>query len=163
MSAQTATPRQLLLIGLGLLAGGLYLALVGFGLLPSPGGRRNLHAPLWIVLLIGLVVLLAGVAMLIQRAGHANDSGDLPPGAPRWMRVASYLIGVTLFAGFALIGSWVALAGDASQFSGGIPFVGHTFNVSLARIMFGFGAVLTWLATVAFAVYGARKFLRGAT
>ena len=41
-------------------------------------------------------------------------------------------------------------------FSGGIPFLG-AFNVSLARIMFGFGALICWLATIGYAVQGARK------
>jgi hypothetical protein len=138
---------------------GLYFTLVGFSVLPVPGGPRNLHAPLWIVLLAGLVFFLGGAAVLMQSFGRANASGELPADAPRWMRVAQYLIGVAIFASFALIGSWVAVGGDARQFSGGIPLVGGGTNVSIARVAFGIGAIICWLATIGFAVSGARKLL----
>jgi hypothetical protein len=131
---------------------------IGVGLLPVPGGPRNLHAPLWVVLLAGLVFLLAGAAVLIQAMGRANESGDLPFDAPFWLRAGQYLVGVTIFASFALIGSWIALAGEARQFSSNVPFFGGA--ALIARIMFGFGAVICWLCTVAFAVSGARKLLR---
>ena len=116
--------------------------------------------PLWIVLLVGLAFFLAGAAVLIQVVGRANASGDLPSQAPLWMRVVQYLIGVTIFASFALIGSWVALAGDSRQFSGSFLIFDGPTNVTIARAMFGFGAVICWLATIGFAVSGARK-LRG--
>ena len=77
------------------------------------------------------------------------------------LRVAQYLIGVTLFATFAVIAGWVAFGGDARHFSGGVPFLG-AWNVSLARVAFGFGALICALAAVACAVHGARKlFGRG--
>jgi hypothetical protein len=50
-----------------------------------------------------------------------------------------YLIGVALFGSSAVIGTWVAFAGDARQFSGGLPLLG-TF--ALARIGFGLGALI---------------------
>ncbi len=76
------------------------------------------------------------------------------------MRAAQYLFGVVLFAAFAMLGSWVAIGGDARYFSGGIPFLGGALNVSIARIAFGLGALICWLATIGFAVSGARKLLR---
>ena len=84
---------------------------------------------------------------LLQSFGRANASGELPPDAPFWLRAAQYLIGVAMFAGFAMIGTWVAFAGDAHYFSGGIPFLG-LYNISLARIAFGFGALICWLLIV---------------
>jgi hypothetical protein len=156
MSAQQpATLRETRWIGAIAAAGGFYFVLVGFGLLPVPGGPRNLHGPLWIVLLIGLVFFLAGAAIFLQAIGRANESGNLPADAPFWMRVAQYLIGVTIFASFALIGSWVTLAGDPRYFSSNVPFLGGA--ASIARIMFGIGALICWLATVAVAVAAARK------
>lgn len=152
-----ATPREMRWIGAGAVAAGIYLVLVAVGMLPIPGGPDNLHAPLWIVLLIGLAVLLAGLAAFIQAAGHADGTGELPADAPRWMRMAQYLIVVVLFATFGMIGSWVAFAGDSHQFSGGIPFVAAAINVAIARVMFGFGAIICGLAAVAVAVSGTRK------
>lgn len=162
MSAQEqASPTQMRSIGIGLGIAGVYGLLVGLEVLPVPGGRANLHGPLWLATLIGFVVILAGVACFIQGIGRANAAGELPADAPFWMRAAQYLIGVALFGAFALLGSWVAIGGDPRQFSGGIPFLSGPLNVSIARIMFGFGALICWLATVAYAISGARKLLRG--
>ena len=95
---QPATPRETRWIGAGAAAAGFYFILVGLGVLPVPGGPRNLHGPLWIVLAAGLAFFLAGAAVLVQVMGRANDSGDLPPDAPLWLRVVHYLIVVTIFA-----------------------------------------------------------------
>jgi len=59
---------------------GAYFFAVGAGLLPIPGGPSNLHGPLLLVLCVGLAFFLAGLAIIIQLLGHANDSGDLPAG-----------------------------------------------------------------------------------
>jgi hypothetical protein len=157
---EQASPTEMRSIGIGLGIAGAYGMLIGFEVLPVPGGRNNLHGPLWLATLIGFVVVLAGVACFIQGMGRANASGELPAGAPFWMRAAQYLIGVALFASFAMLGTWVAFAGDPRYFSGGLPFLGP-FNVSLARIMFGFGALICWLATLGYAVCGARKLFNG--
>jgi hypothetical protein len=157
---EQASPWTMRSIGIGMAIGGIALILIGLDVLPVPGGRDVLHAPLWIVLLIGIAVLLAGAAIVIQGVGRANAAGDLPADAPRWMRIAQYLIGVALFALFAMVGTWVALAGDARQFSGGVPLLG-TVNVSLARIVFGLGALICWLAVIGYGIAGARKLMSG--
>jgi hypothetical protein len=154
---RTATPREARWIGALAAAIGLYFMLVGLGVLPVPGGPRNLHAPLWVVLLAGLAFFLGGAAVLLQSFGGANERGKLPAGAPRWMRFVQYLIVVAIFASFAMIGTWIAIGGDSRQFSGGFPFVGGATNVSIARVVFGIGALICWLATIGFAVSGARK------
>jgi hypothetical protein len=156
MRARQATPAEMKSIGIGLGPAGLCGVLIGFGVMPVPGGRSNLHAPLWIAALIGLVALLAGLACLIQGFGRTNANAELPADAPPWMRAAQYLIGVALFAAFAVIGAWVAFDGDARHFSGGIPFLG-SYNVSLARLLFGFGALICALAAVVYEVKGRRK------
>lgn len=143
-------------IGIGLGIAGLYGILIGFEVLPVPGGRNSLHGPLWLATLIGLLVMLAGAACILQGIGRANAHAELPADAPFWMRAAQYLIGVALFADFAVLGTWIAFLGEGRHFSGGTPFLGGS-NVSLARIMFGFGALVCWLATVGYAVVGARK------
>jgi hypothetical protein len=85
---QSATPRQARWMGAIAAAIGLYFSLVGLGVLPIPGGPRNLHAPLWIVLMVGLIFCLAGTAVLLQVIGRANAGGDLPADAPFWIRAA---------------------------------------------------------------------------
>lgn len=154
-----ASPVEMTSIGIGLAIAGLCGVLIGFEVLPVPGGRDNLHGPLWLATLLGVIGLLAGAACFIQGFGRADASAELPADAPFWLRAAQYLIGVALFATFAVLGTWVTFAGDARHFSGGIPFLGG-YNVSLARIMFGFGALICWLATLGCAVAGARKLFR---
>jgi len=155
---QQASPAEMKSIGIGLGIAGLCGVLIGFEILPVPGGRNNLYAPLWVATLIGLILLLAGAACVLQGAGRASAGGELRADAPFWMRAAQYLIGVALFADFAVLGTWIAFLGDDGHFSGGDPFLG-AYNGSLARLMFGAGALICWLATIGYAVAGARKLL----
>ncbi len=149
---QTATPREIIWIGAIAAAAGLYFILVGAGALPVPGGPRNLHGPLWLVLCAGLAFFLGGVAALMQGLGRANASGELPADAPQWMRIVQYLFGVAIFVCFVCVGSWIAFGAGPRQFSGTFAW-GET----IGRAMFGIGAIITWLCTIAFAVSGARK------
>ena len=153
----TATPKQMLAIGLLFAAVGFYFALVGLGLLPVPGGTKNLHAPLWIVFLAGLAFFLGGVAAILQGVGGANAHGELPANAPRWMRVAQSLFGLAIFAVFALMASWVAFGPGERHITATIPFYSGPANEWIGRGAFGIGAVIMWLATIALAVSGARK------
>ncbi len=155
MSAnQKASPRQTKWLG-ALCAGmGAYFMLAGFGIVPA--GKSNPNDSLWIGVVAGLIFFLGGLAVMMQDIAGANEQGELPAAAPRWMRVAQALIGVVLFASFALIGTYVALRGDERGFSGGIPFIGHAANVSIARVVFGIGALICWLAA-AFAAMRLRK------
>jgi hypothetical protein len=153
---EPATPNEMLGIGLLTVGVGLYFSLIGLGLLPIPGGPRNLHGPLWIVLCCGLAFLLGGCCILLQRAAKANPvTGEMPANAPHWVRVAQYLMGVAIFACFALIGSWIAFGPGERTFGGTVP-TGPTFG----RIVFGIGAIITWAATIGFAVSGFRKLRR---
>ena len=111
------------------------------------------------VLAAGLAFFLAGAAVLVQLLGRANDMGEFPPDAPFWMRVVQYLIFVTIFACFALLGSWVAFGPGPRGFSGGLMFFSHATDEIIGRAAFGFGAVLCWLGTLAAAIVGGRKLL----
>src|SRR6187551_3393633 len=103
-----ATPASKYFTATVAMIAGAYFFAVGAGLLPIPGGPSNLHGPLLLVLCVGLAFFLAGVAIIIQLLGHANDSGDLPAGAPFWLRGAQYLIGLCIFVCFGAISSWIA-------------------------------------------------------
>jgi hypothetical protein len=157
-----ATPREMLVIGLIAAGAGLFFVLVGLGIVPPPGGKKSLHAPLWVVFCAGLAFLLGGGALLLHLASGARTSdNDFPEGAPHWMRVLRYLFMVAIFVSFAAIGSWVAFGPGERAFSMSMPLFSGAASEMIGRIAFGIGAVVTWLATIAVAVSGARKLLRG--
>ncbi len=161
MSNRPANRYEIILVGGLATAAGLYFLLVGVGVLPVPGGPGALHAPLWVIACAGLIFLFAGSAVLLQVTGKANASGALPPGAPFWLRAAQHLIVVGIFACFAMIGSWIALFGEARQFSGSLSFLGVGLGVdtgvAVGRAAFGIGALICWIGTIALAVSATRK------
>jgi hypothetical protein len=137
---------------------GAYFFAVGARLLPIPGGPANLHGPLWLILCAGLAFFLAGLAIAIQTLGHANAGGELPAEAPRWMRVAQYLIALAIFVCFGAIGSWIAFGPGERQFSGTFMFGDPATNAIIGRAVFGVGAIMIWLCTAAMVAFGIRKF-----
>ena len=145
---------------IGLIAGGagLFFVLVGLGVVPPPGGKKALHAPLWVVFCAGLTFLLGGGAILLHLLSGAKPTDDdFPPDAPSWMRLVRYLAMVAIFGSFALIGSWVAFGPGDREFSMSTPFFSGPANEVVGRLAFGIGAIITWLCTIAVAVVGARK------
>ena len=149
--------RQGLLIGAVFAGIGLYLMAISAGLLPMPGGRASLHGPLWVGVMAGFVFFLGGAAAIMQAFGRANAQGELPAGAPHWMRVAQRLVVIVVFACCASLGTWVALFGEARQFGG--SFGGLPLGVIVARVGFGFGALIAWTATVAVAFASVRTMM----
>ncbi len=116
-------PRSRLAVLLCIVLGAIPIGLA-LGLIPAEPGA--LHAPRYVVALAGLLFWVAAIALVL---GNTR---------PR----LNQLLGAILFALFAAIGGWVSLFGDSHAFGGGVPLVSSSSNVSLARIVFGFGALL---------------------
>jgi hypothetical protein len=103
---------------------GLLIVAVATGIIPSD--PTKFHAPKWLVGLIGGMFSLAGVKLITYHR----------PEISRWTMPV-------LVAGFAVVGLWVGLFGEAAAFSGGIGFLSPEANVLLARCFFaGFGGLL---------------------
>jgi hypothetical protein len=148
-------------IGLGAITAaiGFYIALAGVGVLPLPG---EANAPMWVVILAGLCFLLGGLGVLLPAAvaGEVRNDGELPAGAPYWLRVFQYLLVLTLFAAFAMIGSFVAFGPGTRSFSVSAPFVSTSGdNEIFGRAAFGLGAIISWLCLILVAVSGWRKLV----
>jgi hypothetical protein len=152
-----ATPASKYFAATVAMIAGAYFFAVGAGLLPIPGGPSNLDGPLWLLLCVGLAFFFAGVAIIIQMLGHASESGDLPAGAPLWLRATQYLIGLCIFGCFGAISSWIAFGPGERHFSGTFMFVDAATNAAIGRTVFGAGAIVIWLSTAAFAAFGFRK------
>ena len=104
------------------MACGVFALLVASGVLPI---QTAYDTPMWVVGLVGVVFVIASVMIFMRNHSRALD-----------------LFAAIILASFALIGGWVTLFASPEGFSGGIPFLPHDTNVSLGRIMFGFGAIL---------------------
>jgi hypothetical protein len=155
------TRREAIGIGAVVAAIGLYFVLVSLGLVPPPG---KAHAPMWVVTLCGLCFLLGGLALLLPAAvtGEMRSDGELPAGAPHWLRVLQYVLGMTIFACFALIGSWIAFGPGVRSFSVSAPFFStNDGSEMLGRTVFGIGAIIIWLCLIGLAIKGWRKLVRG--
>jgi hypothetical protein len=152
----SGTPRQKIVIGTGIAAIGAYFLLVGVGALPLPS---ELHGPMWLVLCVGLVFLLAGVAVMVQGFGRGNEQGELAADAAPWLRAAQYLCVGVIFAAFAAIASWIAFGPGERSFSGTLPMVG-AIGAFIGRAMFGLSAIVLWLCTIGMAVSGISKLIR---
>jgi hypothetical protein len=157
MAPRPATPKQKIFIGVAVGLIGVYFLLVGLSALPLPS---KLNGPIWMVLCIGLVFFLAGIAVIIQGIGHGNDRGELPAGAPEWMRALQYTIVGVMFAAFAMIASWIAFGPGDRSFSGSVPLWG-SIGAFIGRAAFGFSAIILWLCTLGFVIAGMRRLLRG--
>jgi hypothetical protein len=101
--------------------GGLAL-LVASGVLPVQTANDT---PMWIIGLIGAMFVTAGAMIFLRNYSRLLD-----------------MFAALILASFTLVTGWIAFYGSAKGFSGGIPFLPHDMNVSLARIMFGLGAIL---------------------
>jgi hypothetical protein len=152
------TKKEMLVIGLIAGGAGLFFVLVGLGIVSPPGGKKSLQAPLWIVFCAGLTFLLAGGMLLLHLLSGAKPTdNDFPVNAPRWMRVVCHLAGVTVFASFAVIASWIAFAPGERVFSVSMPFFSGPASEMVGRVAFGIGAIAMWLCTIAVFLSGTRK------
>jgi hypothetical protein len=142
----------------GLLAAGMgiFPILIGLGVVPVD--ERSVHAPMWIAIAAGLMFLLAGISIAVGALQGASPSGELPENTGWWLRLFYYLLGLVVAGLLASIGSWVAFGrGDRSFGGTGMFLLSREANAVAGRIIFGFGAVLTWLCVLGLVVSGARK------
>lgn len=121
--------QQKLLVAAFCITMGLINCLIAVGVISYDPSK--IHAPWWVLSLAGLVFVLGGIAILLQRN-----------------QTVGAVIGSAIVASFAAVGMWVALAGPAHQFSGGVPFLSHESNVKIARWVFGGGSVICMLMLV---------------
>lgn len=101
----------------------------------------SMQTPRVIVALAGLLFWLGAGALL---------AGDTRPRL-------NNLFGGLVLALLATIGGWVSIFGTESAFGGGVPFVSHTSNAWIARVIFGGGAILC----AGLSAYAFRRVVRG--
>lgn len=94
-------------------------------------GQSEANAPVWVIVVSGLVFVLAGLMIL---AGQKS-------------RITAFCA-ILLCACFGIVGAWVALAAPGDGFSGGVPFAPKAFNIALARWVFGIGSLISFAITI---------------
>lgn len=104
------------------------IACGGYALLAASGvfsAQTANDTPAWVLGLVGIVFVIAGVMIFLRNYSRALD-----------------LFAAIILASFTLIAGWITFHASSEGFSGGIPFLPYEMNVSLARVMFGLGALL---------------------
>jgi hypothetical protein len=150
------SPRTTFVCGLLAIALGLFTLLVGLGIVPVD--PRSVHGPMWIATAAGICFLLAGISVAVGAIYGVSETGELPKDTGWWMRLFYTVIAVIIAGALASIGSWVAFGPGPRAFSGtGLFLLSREASDLVGRILFGLGAVLTWLFTIAIAVRGARE------
>ena len=104
------------------IACGGYALLAASGVLPVQPANNT---PLWIIGLVGVIFVIAGVMIFLRNYSRALD-----------------LFAAIILASFTLVTGWITFHASPEGFSGGVPFLPNKMNVSLARVMFGLGALL---------------------
>lgn len=104
------------------IACGGYALLAAAGVLPV---KMENDTPAWVLGLAGLMFVIAGLMIFLRNYSRAVD-----------------LLAAVLLASFTLIAGWIAFHASSDGFSGGVPFMPSSFNISLARVMFGLGTLL---------------------
>jgi hypothetical protein len=155
MSQQRPPSRRTAIVcGLFAAGMGMVLILMGFGVIKP----RGASAPLWIATAAGLAFLLAGTSVAVGAIHGVSSDGELPNDSGWWSRAFYYSAGLVACACLAAIGTWVAFGPGMRNFGGtGTLFLSREANEIVGRVVFGFGAILTWLIAIAVAVRAARQ------
>lgn len=153
-------------MGLVFMACGVPPILIGLGTItPAPSDAPT---PAWVAICAGLMFVSAGLAIIVDYAvaGGVGPDGDLVPGTPFAVRVANFVLGMTIIAMMAAVFGWVAFGRGPRRFSStvSLPFLsGRWASGELTgRIAFGAGTVLIVLMFVAGTVVGIRRLTRAA-
>jgi hypothetical protein len=144
----------LLAIGGAMAGGGFYLALVGLGLARSPS---QINGPNWLGFAAGLIFFAGGFSVLVRAWLRVPDKqSNLPDDAPAIAVAMQWLAALTIITGLASIGTWIAFGAGTREFSMSLPVWGSLAEM-IGRVVFGFGAILTWLMAALIIYAGAKK------
>jgi hypothetical protein len=116
--------------GILLIVAGIAVSLVALDVIQVD--PNTVHAPDWILGLLGLLFIGGGLMTVV------NPQSSL----------ASWSAGTVVIA-ITVVFAWVSLYGPAEQFSGDLPFLSRETNVTIARIVFGCVALLGLAITFA--------------
>ena len=133
------------------------------GVLPIPLTRGT---PVWVGVSVGLLFVLAGVAIACGYTIAASEEldGDLPPGTSFGAQLAQLVLGLGICGLLAAVFGWIAFGKGERRFSMTIdlPFLTRHGggNEWLGRGMFGFGAAMAGAIGVVAVIRSLKKWRR---
>ncbi len=157
------TPGGRLFFGAIVALTGLPMVLVGLGILQPDA--KSLNAPLGDPVR-RLAFTFAGATVALGGAARDTEAdGSLAPDAPFGLRLAQYLMGLSIVAALALVETWWAFGTGDRNFKSAISFLGMS-QAFAADEMIGtravrHGAVLFLVLLIAVARQGYRKLFAG--
>jgi len=107
-------------LGAGVAALGLYFLGMAAGVFEIEPGR--LHAPVWVLGVVGIITMAVGIALLTSR----------------WSQLRLIMVAFILF-GFIALSAWMVFWVDPESISGGLPFISAWTNGIIAKILVGTG------------------------
>jgi len=107
-----------ILIGVLLLVASIVVSLVASGTISVD--EDAVHAPNWILALLGLLFAGGGLATLV----------DPRTSLARWSAG-------TIVTTITIVSAWISLFGPSEHFSGDWPFLSDDANVLISRVVFG--------------------------
>ena len=127
---------------------GLFIILVAVDWLQVDPG--TIHVPRWVLGVCGGMFALTGLGILYYgiinalgrgRAGHGSADPEFP--------VVSWILGLVIAGGLAVVASWIALGPGERVFTGSVGIGGVGVGRSVGsetpgRLAFGLGALLCW-------------------
>ena len=108
---------------------GVIFILMGVGIIPFE--RQPNEAPKFVLAVCGGIFGMAGLMSLME-----NHTKYLN------------LMASILIAMMGSVGAYVALYGESGNMSGGIGILSNSANITLGRVMFGFGAIICFAISV---------------
>ncbi|MFQ5922982.1 MAG: hypothetical protein ACE5M4_09070 [Anaerolineales bacterium] len=137
MSGNQSRFRDRRLWGALFIALGLFVVAASIDIIKAD--ESTFHAPRWVVFLAGVVAVLAGSLLFVAHGSRARD-----------------LLTAGLLLSMGAVATWVSIFSSAEGFSGGISLLPREANVVVARVLSGFGAILSF----GLAAYTVRRAVR---
>jgi hypothetical protein len=162
--ASQLSKRGAVVVGLLATACGLPPILIGSGVLaPNPADPNT---PAWVAICAGLLFVVAGLAIILDYgiAGGMGPDGDFRPGTPFAIRLANFLLGMTIVGLMVAVFGWVAFGSGPRRFSSTIsmPFVNQRWASGelSGRVVFGGATMLMAAMWVCCTLVGIERLRR---
>jgi hypothetical protein len=152
-------------LAVGVINASIGAAILTVGVIRSGPATAD-ATPGWVVALTGLLFVFGGAAIVMKTlAGGSDSNGEMPPDAPRALRMAYDVLVSAIALSLPSIFSWVAVGPGERQFSvsagaGGAAIALGTSPADqmTGRIAFGIGSAVAWLIGGAIVLYIWRRW-----